>query len=213
MADYPFTFKEKFMPIICLTGGIAAGKSTAARYFAQRGAKIIDADQLGHATYEAGTAANQRLVATFGEAIRAEDGGIDRKALGGMVFGRPEALKQLTDIVWPEIRLLAEAQTKRLLEADPNAIVILEAAVLFEAGWDDLGDATWVVIAEPEVAIARAMTRDGLTREAVEKRLSSQLSNADRRARADLVIENNAQETDFVAALDQAWLGIAPRNP
>ena len=99
MADYPFTFKEKFMPIICLTGGIAAGKSTAARYFAQRGAKIIDADQLGHATYEAGTAANQRLVATFGEAIRAEDGGIDRKALGGMVFGRPEALKQLTDFV------------------------------------------------------------------------------------------------------------------
>ena len=201
------------MPIICLTGGIAAGKSTAARYFAQRGAKIIDADQLGHTTYEAGTTANQRLVATFGEAIRAEDGGIDRKALGGMVFGRPEALKQLTDIVWPEIRLLAEAQTKRLLEADPNAIVILEAAVLFEAGWDDLGDATWVVIAEPEVAIARAMTRDGLTREAVEKRLSSQLSNADRRARADLVIENNAQETDFVAALNHAWLGIAPRNP
>ena len=212
MADYPFSFKEKFMPIICLTGGIAAGKSTAARYFAQKGAKIIDADQLGHATYEAGTAANQRLVATFGEAIRAEDGGIDRKALGGMVFGRPEALKQLTDIVWPEIRLLAEAQTKRLLEADPNAIVILEAAVLFEAGWDDLGDATWVVIAEPEVAIARAMTRDGLTREAVEKRLSSQLSNADRRARADLVIENNAQETDFVAALNRAWLGIAPTN-
>ena len=200
------------MPIICLTGGIAAGKSTAARYFAQKGAKIMDADQLGHATYEAGTAANQRLVETFGDSVRAEDGGIDRKALGGMVFGRPEALKRLTDIVWPEIRLLAEAQTKKLLEEDPAAIVILEAAVLFEAGWDDLGDATWVVIAEPEVAIARAMTRDGLTREAVEKRLSSQLSNADRRARADLVIENNTQETDFLATLNHAWLGIAPTN-
>ena len=71
------------MPIICLTGGIAAGKSTAARYFATRGAKVIDADQLGHATYEAGTAANDRLVETFGDAVRAEDGGIDRKALGG----------------------------------------------------------------------------------------------------------------------------------
>ena len=201
------------MPIICLTGGIAAGKSTAARYFAQKGAKIIDADQLGHATYLPGTAANQRLVATFGDSVRAEDGGIDRKALGGMVFGRPQALKQLTDIVWPEIRLLAEAQTKKRLEEDPNAIVILEAAVLFEAGWDDLGDATWVVIAEPEVAISRAMTRDGLTREAVEKRLSSQLSNSDRENRADLVIKNNEAEADFVAALDQAWLGIAPRNP
>ena len=198
------------MPIICLTGGIAAGKSTAARYFATRGAKIIDADQLGHATYEAGTPANDRLVETFGDAVRAEDGGIDRKALGGMVFGKPEALKQLTDIVWPEIRLLAEAQTQSLLKEDPSAIVILEAAVLFEAGWEDIGDATWVVITEPEVAIARAMARDGLPREAVEKRLSSQLSNADRVARADLVIENNTLEADFVAALDAAWLGIAP---
>ena len=198
------------MPIICLTGGIAAGKSTAARYFATRGAKIIDADQLGHTTYEAGTAANDRLVETFGDAVRAEDGGIDRKALGGMVFGKPEALKQLTDIVWPEIRLLAETQTQSLLKEDPSAIVILEAAVLFEAGWEDIGDATWVVITEPEVAIARAMARDGLTREAVEKRLSSQLSNADRAARADLVIENNTLEADFLAALDAAWLGIAP---
>jgi len=198
------------MPIICLTGGIAAGKSTAARYFATRGAKVIDADQLGHTTYEAGTAANDRLVETFGDAVRAEDGGIDRKALGGMVFGKPEALKQLTDIVWPEIRLLAETQTQSLLKEDPSAIVILEAAVLFEAGWEDIGDATWVVITEPEVAIARAMARDGLTREAVEKRLSSQISNADRAARADLVIENNTLEADFVAALDAAWLGIAP---
>ena len=198
------------MPIICLTGGIAAGKSTAARYFATRGAKIIDADQLGHATYEAGTPANDRLVETFGDAVRAEDGGIDRKALGGMVFGKPEALKQLTDIVWPQIRLLAEAQTQSLLREDPSAIVILEAAVLFEAGWEDIGDATWVVITEPEVAIARAMARDGLTREAVEKRLSSQLSNTDRAARADLVIENNTLEADFLAALDAAWLGIAP---
>ena len=198
------------MPIICLTGGIAAGKSTAARYFATRGAKIIDADQLGHTTYEAGTAANDRLVETFGDAVRAEDGGIDRKALGGMVFGKPEALKQLTDIVWPEIRLLAEAQTQSLLKEDPSAIVILEAAVLFEAGWEDIGDATWVVITEPEVAITRAMARDGLTREAVEKRLSSQLSNTDRATRADLVIENNTLEADFLAALDAAWLGIAP---
>ena len=198
------------MPIICLTGGIAAGKSTAARYFATRGAKIIDADQLGHTTYEAGTAANDRLVETFGDAVRAEDGGIDRKALGGMVFGKPEALKQLTDIVWPEIRLLAEAQTQNLLKEDPSAIVILEAAVLFEAGWEDIGDATWVVITEPEVAITRAMARDGLTREAVEKRLSSQLSNTDRATRADLVIENNTLEADFLAALDAAWLGIAP---
>ena len=198
------------MPIICLTGGIAAGKSTAARYFATRGAKIIDADQLGHATYEAGTVANDRLVETFGTAVRAEDGGIDRKVLGGMVFGKPEALQQLTDIVWPEIRLLAAAQTQSLLTDDPNAIVILEAAVLFEAGWEDMGDATWVVMAEPEVAIMRAMARDGLTREAIEKRLSSQLSNTDRAARADLVIENNTLEADFLAALDAAWLGIAP---
>ena len=98
------------MSVICLTGGLAAGKSTAAKYFAAQGAHVIDADKLGHRTYEAGQPANQQIVEAFGEDVRSSDGSIDRKALGGKVFGQPNALKQLTDIVWPAIRQLAEAE-------------------------------------------------------------------------------------------------------
>jgi len=197
--------KENIMPIICLTGGLAAGKSTAAQYLAGLGARVIDADRLGHETYAAGTSANQQIVDAFGDSVRSDDGTIDRKALGGMVFGQPEALKQLTDIVWPEIRLLAEAKCQAILAEDPEAIIILEAAVLFEAGWDDIGDAVWVVTAKPEVVIARAESRDGLSRDQVENRLSSQLSNDERRAKADLEIENNTDPRAFEAALNAAW--------
>ena len=200
--------KENIMPIICLTGGLAAGKSTAAQYFAEQGAEIIDADKLGHETYEAGSPANDQIVAAFGPEVRAEDGSIDRKALGSKVFGQPNALKQLTDIVWPEIRTLAEARCQAVSNQDPKAIVVLEAAVLFEAGWEDIGDEVWVVTAEPEIVIDRAINRDGLTREAIEARLKSQLSNTERRTKADFVIENNADQETFKTNLAAAWARI-----
>lgn len=94
---------------IGLTGGIASGKSTAGRYLAQLGAHIIDADQLGHRAYEPDTAAFADVVATFGADVVGGDGRIDRKALGGKVFGDPQALSRLTAIVWPEIRQIGRA--------------------------------------------------------------------------------------------------------
>ena len=116
--------------IICLTGGIASGKSTAVKYLAGKGAHIIDADVLGHRAYDPGTRAHAEVIATFGEDVRADDGQIDRKVLGGKVFGKPDALKQLTDIVWPEIRRLAEAEIQQVQASDANPIIVLEAAVL-----------------------------------------------------------------------------------
>ncbi len=191
--------------VICLTGGIASGKSTAVKHLAKKGAAVIDADKLGHQAYTPGTEAFEAVIATFGEELRSDSGEIDRKVLGGKVFGKPDELKKLTDIVWPEIRRLAEAEISQIQAEDPNRIIVLEAAVLFEAGWDDIGDEVWVITVDPETAITRTMERDGVDREAVEKRLASQLSNADRTARADRVIENNGTELDFVTSLDDAW--------
>ena len=193
------------MSVICLTGGLAAGKSTAAKYFAAQGAHVIDADKLGHRTYEAGQPANQQIVEAFGEDVRSSDGSIDRKALGGKVFGQPDALKQLTDIVWPAIRQLAEAEIQERQSTNPGIDIVLEAAGLFEAGWEDLGDQTWVVVVEPKLATERAMARDGLPIEAVQNRLNSQLSNAERCQKADLVIENNADSEAFRQQLEKAW--------
>jgi dephospho-CoA kinase len=197
------------MTVICLTGGIASGKSTAAKFLSAQGAEVIDADKLGHETYAAGSPANAQIIAHFGDDVRAENGEIDRKALGGKVFGNPEALKSLTDIVWPEIRRLAEARIQSSLDRDPARHVVLEAAVLLEAGWEDLGDEVWVVTVDPETAIKRCMARDGFERAAVEQRLAAQLSNEERTAHAHRVFTNDLDEPALLAQLDQAFLAIS----
>ncbi len=193
------------MKTICLTGGLASGKSTASAFFAGQGAHVIDADKLGHRVYEPGTPGFEKVVAAFGDDVVAADGGIDRKALGGKVFGKPDELKRLTDIAWPEIRRMAEAEIDEYGEAHPDGVVVLEAAVLFEAGWEDIGDEVWVLVVDREVAVERAMARDGAPREAVESRLDSQLSNEERIAKSNVVIENNADEATLIANLKRAW--------
>ena len=191
--------------MICLTGGLASGKSTAARFLKEQGAHVIDADVLGHRTYEPGSPAHAQVVAAFGRDVLAVDGTIDRKALGGKVFGKPQELKKLTDIVWPAIRALAEDEIAKVRAAGTAPAIVLEAAVLFEAGWQDLGDEVWVNIVDREVAIARAMQRDHLSRSTVESRLDAQLSNAERIARADVVIDNNGTPEAMQAQLRSHW--------
>ena len=193
------------MKIICLTGGLASGKSTAVRYLADKGAKVIDADVLGHRAYDPGTDAFKAVADAFGNDVVGEDGQIDRKVLGGKVFGQPDQLKRLTDIVWPEIRRLAEIQISEYRAEDPDCVIALEAAVLFEAGWDDIGDEIWVTVVDREIAIKRSMQRDGAPRDAVERRLDAQLSNEDRIARAGVVLSNDGTEPELLALLDAAW--------
>jgi dephospho-CoA kinase len=156
--------------VVGLTGGIASGKSTVARELARRGARVIDADKLGHRAYEPGSEAQRQVIAAFGPEVRARDGTIDRPALGARVFGRPDQLKRLTDIVWPEIRRLAQAEIDALRSAEPRAVVVLEAAVLFEAGWEPLVDEIWVVVVERATALRRAVARGGLDAAQVEAR-------------------------------------------
>ena len=194
------------MKIICLTGGLASGKSTAVKYLAEKGARVIDADILGHRAYDPGTAAFEAVIQAFGEDVRGDDGQINRKVLGGKVFGKPDELRKLTDIVWPEIRRLAELQIADISAAEPDAIIVLEAAVLFEAGWEDIGDEIWVIVVDRETAIERSMARDGAPRDAVENRLNSQLSNEERIARADVVLNNDGAPEDLLRQLDDAWL-------
>ena len=194
--------------VICLTGGMASGKSTAARYLKELGAHVIDADVLGHRAYEIGSPAHAQIAAAFGADVLATDGTIDRKALGGKVFGQPAALKKLTDIVWPAIRQLATDEIARVKTAATARVIVLEAAVLFEAGWQDIGDEVWVNIIERPLAIARALQRDNLPQAALERRLDAQLSNAERIARADVVIDNNGALEAMLAQLRQHWQRI-----
>ncbi len=191
--------------IIGLTGGIASGKSTAAAYLGEKGASVIDADKLGHQAYEPDTDAFAQVVAAFGPEVVGADGQIDRKVLGGKVFGDPAALDRLTGIIWPEIGRLALAEFEVARAARPDAPIVLEAAVMLEAGWEPMVDEVWVVIVEPDTAVARATARDGVEEEAVRKRIAAQLSNDERRAKADIVIDNSGDEAALLAQLDAQW--------
>ncbi len=197
------------MIVIGLTGGIASGKSTVARELARRGARVIDADKLGHRAYERGSQAQRQVIAAFGPEVRAADGTIDRAALGARVFGRPDQLKRLTDIVWPEIRRLAQAEIAAIRAAEPSAVVVLEAAVLFEAGWEPLVDEIWVAVVERATAVQRATARGGLNAAQVEARIDAQLTNTERRQRAQIVLDNAGDEAALVRQLDAQWARIA----
>jgi len=196
--------------VIGLTGGIASGKSTVTSFFRERGIPVIDADILGHRTYDPGTETYQKVVETFGPEVVAPDGTIDRKVLGSKVFGKPDELKKLTDIVWPGIRRLASEQLAEF-EAAGNDIVVLEAAVLLEAGWEDLVDEIWVVVVDPEIAVQRLGARNGLDPDAARARIASQLTNEERIARGDVIIENNGTLEELNARIQQAWDSLQER--
>ena len=197
------------MKTIGLTGSIASGKSTAARYLERRGAHLVDADRLGHRAYEPGTPAYRAILDAFGREMAGDDGRIDRRALARRVFGRPGALRRLTDVVWPEIRRLAEARIAVLRGSDPDGIVVLEAAVLLEAGWEDLVDEIWVLLTDRDTALRRAIRRDGSDEAEVRRRIAAQLSNEERARRAQVVIDNNGEAALLEQRLETEWRRVA----
>ena len=200
------------MFVIGLTGGIASGKSTAASHLRELGAEVIDADLLGHRIYEPGTRGFENVVRAFGDDIVAADGTIDRRVLGGKVFGKPEELQRLTDIVWPLIRELAEHEIEQIGASDPDGVIVLEAAVLLEARWDDLADEVWVVVVDQSVAIERLVERNGMSREDAMARVRSQLSNRERLERSDRAIDNSASPDELRNALRLEWDRLATRH-
>ena len=199
------------MRVLGLTGGIASGKSTAAERFKELGAIVLDADRYGHRAYDRDSEGFHAVVNEFGHDIVGEDGEIDRRILGGKVFGDPTQLKRLTDIVWPVIRQFATAEIGELRESDPETVIVLEAAVLIEAEWQDLADEVWVVHVDPEEAKKRLMDRNNLDADAAQARIDSQITNEERLEHADVDIANAGSLDDFVAAIDGEWQNLQDR--
>ena len=195
--------------IIGLTGGIASGKSTAAKLLGELGAHVIDADKLGHNAYTKGSDAFNSVVSVFGQDTVGDDGEIDRKVLGSKVFGSPESLKKLTDIVWPAIKKMAQQEIESVRAQQPKQVIVLEAAVLFEAGWEDIVDEVWSTLVDREVAIERATNRDGSDREQVEARIDAQLTNEERAEKADRLIKNSGSEEDLAERVKALWKEVS----
>ncbi len=192
------------MLVIGLTGGIGTGKSEAARYMVSLGAALIDADVVGHEAYTPHAEAWRRVVDAFGEGILQPNGEIDRRRLGAIVFSDPEQLARLNGIMHP---LMARMVQERIdaLEAGGAEVVVVEAALLYEAGWDSLVQEVWVTDSPEEAVIRRLSQRNGMSEEEARKRLSSQMSRPERLNRADIVIDNSEDVAGMQRAIDGLW--------
>jgi dephospho-CoA kinase len=194
-------------PVIGLTGGIGSGKSTVAAMLADLGADVIDTDKVGHEVYRPGTEGFRQVTAAFGSDVVATDGTIDRRALAAKVFADPEALRQLNAIVHPLIGLAVRDWLLRA-RVEPRATpIVVEAPVLMEAGWRFF-DEVWVVVVEPETALARVTATRGMTADEVRRRLDAQMSNAERVRLADRVIRNDGDLRELRAEVEAAWRAV-----
>lgn len=178
------------MYVIGLTGGIGSGKTTVAKLLEEQGAAILSADLVGHEVYQPGWPAWQELVDAFGREIVAGDGTIDRQKLGAIVFASPRELKRLNAITHPRMKGMMREKLKQMAR-EGYSIAVLEAALLFEAGWDDMADEVWVTVAPPPVAAERTAARSGLPPEQVLERIKAQMSNEERVRRSHVVIDTD----------------------
>lgn len=174
-----------------LTGGIASGKSKMAGRFANMGAYVMDCDKIAHEIYEPGQVCYNRVIEKFGNDILESNGRIDRTKLGPLVFANPNKLEELNNIVWPELMNEVKRRIKKLADSEkPPQVVILEAAVLLKANWDNEVHEVWSMIVPPAEAIKRVVERNGLTEEEAKRRLASQLTNDEMVARSHVIFSS-----------------------
>ena len=199
-------------PSIGLTGGIGSGKSTVAAMLAELGASVVDADRIGHEIYQPGTEGFRLVRDAFGPEVVAADGTIDRKVLGARVFGDPAELVRLNALLHPLIGAAIRDRVAAMRAARPDAPVVVEAAIMLEAGWRFF-DRLWVVVVSREVAVARVTASRGLNRAEVERRIDAQLPNAERRRHADVVLENDGSLDELRAQVEAAWRALPNHAP
>ncbi|MFT4234249.1 MAG: dephospho-CoA kinase [Microbacterium sp.] len=193
------------MPIIALTGGIASGKSTISRRLAEHGAVIVDADALVHELQAPGQPVLARMAEEFGPQILREDGSLDRAALGGIVFADKDALARLNSIVHPAVKEESQRRFRAAIEADPTALVVYDLPLLVEARSGDAWDA--IVVADAPAAIRRQRLIDerGMTPAEADARLANQVSDAERRAIADIMIDTSGSLAYTLDQADALW--------
>jgi dephospho-CoA kinase len=186
--------------VIGLTGGIGCGKSLAAQYFAELGALVIDADQLARAAIERGSQGFDEVISFFGDSIL-NNGDIDRRALGELIFKDPEAKKKLESIIHPFVRHQFE-EAVASLKSDEN--LVYEIPLLVETGAQDRFDIVVTVESELENRIARLRQR-GMHISEIEGRIASQATREQRVAVADYLIENDGTEDELLRQVENIW--------
>jgi dephospho-CoA kinase len=197
------------MLLVGLTGGIGSGKSTVAELLAERGAVVIDADDLARRAVAPGTPGFDRVVETFGRDILGPDGGIDRAALADIVFADPSRLRELEAIIHPEVaRLLVES-----LEPfrDTDDVIVYAVPLLAERGMAQGFDVVVVVVADVDRRIERLMRDRGMTAEEVRARVAAQLTDEERARVADVLLDNDGEPERLIPQVNRLWTDLAKR--
>ena len=195
-----------------LTGGIASGKSTVARMLAEKGAVLIDFDELAHAVQEPEGSVWREIVRHFGEEILHEDRTIDRRKLGETVFADREKRELLNRLVHPAIfeewqRRLAEIRVRRA-----DAIVVSDIPLLIEAGLKGMVDLALLVYITPEEQVRRVMARNSFSREEAERRLAAQMPIEEKLRWADIVIRNGGSPEETRRVVSEVWMELNIRE-
>ena len=198
------------MITIAVTGGIGAGKTETVNILERLGAQTVNADLLGHATYAKGTKGHAEVIKSFGDKVIGEDGEIDRQALGSIVFTDPQGRQELEAIVWPRIREMLSETVARNADKEVE-VTVIEAAVLYEAGWDDLADSVWTVESTYDQRLARVREKSGIDEHEAKRRIDAQISPETRIERADEVIHNDGDLTQLEQRVTSLWKKITKK--
>ncbi|MFN4293318.1 MAG: dephospho-CoA kinase [Thermoflexales bacterium] len=189
--------------LIGLTGNIATGKSTVARMLRELGAVVIDADQVAREVVRPGQPTLEEIARAFGPDVLLPNGELDRPQMARLVFGDPDRLKQLEAIVHPAVR---EAMWRAIRAQPDDAVVVIEVIKLFESGWARECDQVWVTHCPPEMQVARLVSDRGLSPAEARARVEAQNPQADKLARADVVIDTSGSLEETRRQVEAAWM-------
>ncbi|WP_248924734.1 dephospho-CoA kinase [Paenibacillus hamazuiensis] len=190
---------------IGLTGGIACGKSTVAAMLVRRGAVLVDADQIAREVVEPGSPVLARVADRFGQAVLLPDGQLHRKKLGEIVFNDPAAREDLQNLLHPAIRATMRERMERYEAEDPQRLVVVDVPLLFESKLEWMFSEIMLVYVPREIQLERLMARDGLTGEQAENRLKAQMPIEEKKALADIVIDNQGTREDTERQIESFW--------
>ncbi|REJ77915.1 MAG: dephospho-CoA kinase [Acidobacteria bacterium] len=179
-----------------LTGSIAVGKTHVCKILEANGCRVIDADTVARAVVEPGQIGLDRIVEHFGEAVLTDDGSLDRPKLGAIVFSDPAKRQLLNSLLHPLVIEAQDEWLKQVESDDPNAIAVVDAALMIESGGYERFDELIVVWCAPEIQLGRLMERNGLSESEARKRIDSQMSQDKKKSYASFLIDTSGSFQD-----------------
>lgn len=189
---------------VAVTGGIGSGKTLVCQHLQKKGIVVISADELSRLAVAPGTRAYKKIFDHFGERVILPDKSINRQKLRRIISSSPEAKKTLESFIHPEVfRQMAERV--ELAAQNGEDLVVVEVPLLFESGFDAWFDVVVMVSVDRERRIARIMTRDEISREDAESMMKIQMSEGEKRRRADFVIDNNNTKEQTLSSVDRLY--------